>query len=149
MRVPTEIPDNLVVEEGAYASDGGSTYLRVRDGEGTQHHIVLWQHLFTDNPDPNKLPGRLYFDGSPLAVRSDEERRLVRALRAARQETPRTAAPSKKEPGPGMVVGKDLQDYHAKIAEGPAAALAHLVDGVLDWVESEEYVELARMVGDP
>ena len=144
-----EIPEALIVEEGAYASDGGSTYLRVRDGAGTQHNIVLWQHLFTEKPDRKKLPGRLYFDGSLLAVRSGEERRLVRALRAARQDTPCTEDRSNNEPGPGLIVGKDLQDYHSKIAEGPAAARAHLVQGIVDWVESEEYVELARVVGEP
>lgn len=144
-----EIPEELVVEEGAYASDGGSTYLRVRDGQGTRHDIMLWQHMFTDAPDPGRLPGRLYFDDTLLAVRSDQERRLIQALRVARLDAPQTADRPARERGPGMVVGKDLQDYNAKIAEGPAAALAHLVQGVVDWVESEAYVELARVVGEP
>lgn len=143
-----QIPEEFIVVDGAYASDGGSTYLRLRDGESAEHHLTLWQHMFTDNPEPNRLPGRLYLDGALLAVRSDEERRLIQALRAARLDSPSAESPPERKRGPGMIVGKDLQDYHARIADGPAAALAHLVRGVLDWVESEAYVELARVVGE-
>lgn len=144
-----EIPAELVIEDGAYATDGGSTYLRVRDRAGTQHDIMLWQHMFTDDLEPGRLPGRLYLDGALIGVRSDEERRLLRALREAQQDSSSAKSPPEQEPGPKMVVGKDLQDYNAKIAEGPAAALAHLVQGVLDWVESEPYVELAQKLGEP
>lgn len=144
-----QIPEQLLVVDGAYASDGGSTYLGVRDSGGTQHDIMLWQHMFTDEPDPKRLPGRLYLDGALVAVRSDEERQLIRALRAAQIDGPAGESPPKKERGPGMIIGKDLQDYQAAIDEGPAAAMAFLVRGVVDWVESEAYVELARAVGEP
>jgi hypothetical protein len=139
-----DLPNELIVEEGAYASDGGSIYLRVRDAEGAQHHITLWQHMFTEVRDPKRLPGRLYFDKSLIAVRSESEQRLIQALRAAPVDKPPTKGAPAKEPSPGMTVGQDLQDYQAKIAEGPAAALAHLVKNLLDYVESTDYVELAK-----
>jgi hypothetical protein len=135
----------LVIEEGAYASDGGSIYIRVRDSAGATHNITLWQHMFIEEPDPDRLPGRLYVDKTLVPVRSEGEGQLLAALRGARlkvEPTEGDAAP--KRSGPGMIVGQDLRDYAAKIDEGPAAALAHLVQQLIDYVASEAYVELAR-----
>lgn len=135
----------LIVEEGAYASDGGSIYLRVRDSAGARHHITLWQHMFIEGRDPDRLPGRLYVDKAIVPVRSEGEEQLLAALRRARLEVePAADDAAPRRASPGMVVGRDLQDYAAKIDEGPAAALAHLVAQLIDYVASEAYVELAR-----
>jgi hypothetical protein len=141
-----DIPERLVIADAAYASDGGSLWLRVRGPAGASCAVVLWQHLFLDSPDPQRLPGRLYVDGALVPVRSDAERRLLIALREARLEPP----PPRDVPprGPGVVVGRDLQEYDAKIAEGPEAATRHLVEKLIAFVESEEYVALAGRLGE-
>jgi len=43
-----------------------------------------------------------------------------------------------------MVVGADIKNYYSKIAEGPEAALRHLVCSLVGYVESEEYVIFAK-----
>ncbi len=43
-----------------------------------------------------------------------------------------------------MIVGDDIKDYYARIAEGPEAALRHLVKELIDYVESAEYVSYAE-----
>ncbi len=48
------------------------------------------------------------------------------------------------EDQPGMIVGDDIKDYYARIAEGPEAALRHLVKELIDYVESAEYVNYAE-----
>jgi len=138
----------LVVEQGAYASDGGSIYLCLRDSAGATHDVVLWQHMFTEAPDPDKLPGRLYIDKTLIPVRSEREAVLLASLRQARLQVPAAPRGAGPQPaGPGMIVGRDLQDYMARVDEGQAAALAHLVRQLIDYVASEAYVELARTLG--
>ena len=140
-----DIPEQLVIVQAAYASDGGSVWLGARDPAGASLSVVLWQHLFLEQPDPKRLPGRLYVDGVLVPVRSEAERRLLAALREAPLELP---SPREVPPrGPGMIVGRDLQEYQAKIREGPEAATRHLVEQLITFVESEDYVALAARQG--
>lgn len=142
------IPDRLVIEDGAYAMDGGSICLHVRDSEGDEHDIVLWQHMFTEVSDPDKIPGRLYFDKILISVRESMESQIISALREARLDTVNLKsekAEGKLELNPGVIVGDDIKEYMSKIDEGSGAALAHLVRQLIDYVESEDYVELDRV----
>ncbi len=141
------IPDSLVIEDGAYAMDGGTIAINVRDTEGNEHDILLRQHMFTQVSDPDKLPGRLYFDGTLVPVREEWESQILKALRQAPLKSISQESISREQrlnSGPGVIVGDDIKEYMSKIDESPVAALSHLVRQLIDYVESADYVELAR-----
>ena len=143
------IPESFVIEDGAYAMDGGSIALNVRDPEGKKHHIVLWQHLFTEQSNLDKIPGRLYFDKILIPVRASVESQILAALREARLDTVNLESEEvegKLELNPGVIVGDDIKEYMSKIDESPNAALAHLVRQLIEYVESADYIELARLL---
>ena len=103
-----KIPKKLVIEDGAYAMDGGSIALNVRDPEGEKYHIVLWQHMFTEQSNPDRMPGRLYFDKILIPVREDVESQILDALREARLDE--AIGESKRfeessEWSPGVIIG--------------------------------------------
>ncbi len=143
------IPDRFVIEDGAYAMDGGSIALNVRDPEGEEHDIVLWQHMFTEQINPDKMPGRLYFDKILIPVREEMESQILTALREARLDE--AIAESKRseessEWSPGVIIGDDIKEYRSKISESPKAALTHLVRQLIEYVESADYIELDRVL---
>jgi len=142
-----KIPDSFVIEDGAYAMDGGTIAINVRDPEGNRHDIVLRQHMFTEVSDPDRLPGRLYFDGTLIPVREKLENQILKALQQAPLKSISQESINREERldgGPGVVVGEDIREYMSKIDESPVAALSHLVRQLIDYIESVDYVELAR-----
>jgi hypothetical protein len=141
------IPNELIVVTGAYATDGGSISILAREPHGTRHAIVLWQHMFVENFDPKKMPGRLYFDNTLLEVRSDRENMLIAALKNAKFESITPQKQAKAKDTREAIFGQDIKDYMNKIEEGPDAALAHLIDQLIEYVESYDYVELAERLG--
>ena len=133
---------------GAFATDGGSISLLLSDPHGSKHTVLLSQHLLPYRGFPGeRIPGRLFFNGSLVEIRSKDELTIISALKKADIETP---TPKKNRfnnidtEQPGMVVGDDIKNYYSKIAEGPEAALRHLVCSLIGYVESEEYVVFAK-----
>jgi hypothetical protein len=107
-------PARLSLEKISYLLDGGTALLYVADEDGNRHTILLVQHAFLEGNESNLVPGRLYFDRHLLVVRSETERRLLALLKEA--------------------------------AEDGATTETHLIDGVngiIRFVESADYVELA------
>ncbi|MFT7582864.1 MAG: hypothetical protein ACI9MR_004548 [Myxococcota bacterium] len=137
---------HLVVVDGAFASDGGSIWLRVQQPDGTIRGLVLVQHMFLDPAPSDRLPGRLYLDGVLVGLRSAQEQKLLAGMNAADivEAEPRPGAPS-ASPTPGLVGSKDIQTFLDKIDAG--GSLAHLVSELVAFVSSEEYLSVAREVG--
>lgn len=144
-----DAPNDVTVADGAFATDGGSISLVLTEPGGRRHTLLLTQHLLP-RWDPNgPLLGRIYFDGELVPVRSEAEARLLKALRTAGfpEEKPRHGRPPRGSPG--MVVGEDIKAFMGKVEEGPTAALRHLVESVLRYVESDDYVAFAAGQGEP
>jgi hypothetical protein len=143
-----EIPEKLTLEEGYYFTDGGSTVLIGTAPDGTKHQITLGQHRFLEVFDPNLIPGRLYFDSQMAPVRSEMEGQVIALLRAseiAADEPPKEENGEAGEAsGPTVVVGDDLKEYYAKIVEGKRATIQHLRGELLKFVNSREYVKIAK-----
>ena len=142
------IPSTVIILSGAFATDGGSISLLLSDPHGHKHNVLLSQHLLPPSGFPGeRIPGRLYFNGSLVEIRSQDELTIISALKKASIKTP---TPKKNsfnaiDSGqPGMIVGDDIKNYFDKIAEGPEAAIRHLVCELTGYVESEEYVTFAR-----
>ena len=132
------------IEDGAYALDGGSIYLSLRDADGVQHALILAQHRIPMNKADPRIAGRLYLDGQIVEARSHRETRLISAIKKATISLTKIehSAP-KEETGPSVVVGDDIADYMSAIRTSPEAAIQHLVDSLVEFVESEDDVRLA------
>ena len=132
------------IEDGAYALDGGSIYLSLRDADGVQHALILAQHRIPMNKADPRIAGRLYLDGQIVKARSHREARLISAIKKATISSTKVDRPApNKETGPTLVVGDDIVDYMSATRASPEAAIQYLVDSLVEFVESEEYVRLA------
>jgi len=147
--VALHIPRELTIEDGAYALDGGSILLSLRDMQDVQWKLVLVQHRIPKDQTDPRFPGRLYLDDQMIPVRSDEEGQLLMELKAAsispiygKKEGP------KEESEPMHVLSEDIADFLAATRISPLEAIKHLVDSLVHFVESEEYVRLAREFAD-
>lgn len=143
-----KIPEKITTVECFYLTDGGSIVLVVEQPNGTRHQITLAQHLFLETFDPNRLPGRLYFDHLIVPVRSEMEARLIALLQAS-EIVPAEPPEPKNNGAPfgdglGVIVGDDLKEYYAKAAEGKGEALQHLIENLILFVQSSEYVSIAK-----
>ena len=167
-----EIPEKLKIVEGFYLTDGGSIVLVAEESDSTRHQITLAQHMFLEIFDPNLLPGRLYFNHLMVPIRSEMEAKLIALMqvseihpaeppesphRSAGQATanPRTGMSpqergytgdqkSSTRDGPVVVVGDDLKEYYAKMSEGMEEVIQHLIENLINFVQSREYVRIAK-----
>src|SRR5262245_58083423 len=141
------VPTSLIVMNCAYRLDGGSISFEFREPDGTRHTLYVPQHSLPSNFRASDPPGALIFDGQPLAVRGSEEAALLAALRKASMEPCSSVHEglAARERLHGM--GSDISDYLAAIDQGPQAAMQHLIDQVISFVESDEYVRVAWLFG--
>ena len=144
-----KIPDQITLIESFYLSDGGTIVLIGEEPNTTRHQITLYQSLLLNEIDPNKLPGRLYFNQLIIPVRSKMEADIIRLLQASKiVEEPTTPSTAKTafNDGPGMIIGDDLKGYYAKLTEGKSAVIRYLRDLMLSRVQSQEYLQLAQLL---
>jgi len=147
----TTIPPTLAVTNCMFAMDGGSRVIFLRDAAGGEHRLSVPQHHLAGNFRPGEPPGALIFDGEVLAVRGSAEQELVAALRAATYvhagrsgaaDVVKLAPPERR-----LAIGEDVSAMLGAIDRGPEAALRHAVAGILEFVASEAYVDVARRFG--
>ena len=143
-----EIPEKLTIVDGFYFTDGGSIVLIAEEPDSTRHQITLAQHRFLEIYDPNLLPGRLYFNHLMIPVRSEMETKLI-ALMPASEIVPVEPPESEKGEtstgdGPVVIVGDDLKEYYAKVTEGKEEAIQHLIENLINFVQSREYIRIAK-----
>jgi hypothetical protein len=141
--------ENMTIEDAAYAMDGGSIYLSVRDSHGVSHALILVQHRIPMDPNDPRIPGRLYLDNRIIKVRSEEESNLLSRIQSA-SISPinyESAAPQGQD-NPVHIVGDDIVDYIAATKISPKMAIRYLVDSLLQFVKSEEYVWFADSFRD-
>lgn len=145
-----ELPENLTFVDGFYFTDGGSIVLLADAPDGARRQITLGQHRFLEFYDPNVLPGRLYFDHLLVPVRSTMEVEVMALLQTGEIVPGEPPEPEKDkgttESGPVVIVGDDLKNYYAKVAEGKRETIRHLIQQVIDYVGSREYVRTAKKI---
>ena len=148
--MPT-IPATLAVTDCAYAMDGGSQVVFLRDADGDEHTLSVPQHAIPSNFRPGQPPGALIFDGEVLAVRGAAEQELVTALRAAtylpRDRAGTASSDRLAPPARRIAIGNDVSAVLAAIDRGPEPAMRHAVASILEFVESQAYVDVARRFG--
>jgi len=143
-----EIPEKLKIVEGFYLTDGGSIVLVAEEPDSTRHQITLAQHMFLEIFDPNLLPGRLYFNHLMVPVRSEMEAKLIALIQVSEilpVEQPELEKNKlSTRDGPVVVVGDDLKEYYAKMSEGMEEVIHHLIENLINFVQSREYVRIAK-----
>ena len=129
--------------------DGGSIFLSFRDNDGLQHGLILVQHRIPMDPSDPRIPGRLYLDDQIIQVRSEEEVRLISEIKTASISPvhPEKQKP-KEQTGPVHVLTEDIADFLAATRASPKVAIQQLVDSLVQFVESEAYLRLARQFAD-
>lgn len=145
-----EIPEKLTVVDGFYFTDGGSIVLVAEEPDRTRHQITLGQHRFLEIFDPNLLPGRLYFNHLIVPVRSEIEAKLIARMQTS-NIIPVEPPGSEKDDtstgdGPVVIVGDDLKAYYSKVAEGKGEVIQHLIEKLINFVQSREYVNIASKI---
>lgn len=145
-----EFPEKLTIIDGFYFTDGGSIVLIAEDPDSIRHQITLAQHRFLEIFDPNLLPGRLYFNHQMVPVRSELEAKLINLVQNSEivpvEPPERGKGGASISDGPMMVVGDDLKEYYAKVAEGKGEAIQHLIENLIDFVQSRKYVRIAKVI---
>ena len=148
----SDFPDKLTLTEGYYLTDGGTIVLVGEAPDGARHQITLAQSRFLKVYDPNLLPGRLYFNGQMVPVRSSLEEYIITLLKSSQVIDPPQEPGKPGTPfgdGPVVIVGDDLKEYYAKLAEGQHAVIRHLIEQLVKFVESRKYVRLSKKIGGP
>ena len=141
------LPAKLTVHNSAYALDGGTTVLQAADEAGGNHAVMLVQHAFPQpSPSLGALPGRLYFDGELVPMRSDLEAGLLSLLRAAevRYSDPRQDQGERIQLSPNtLILGEDIRQV---LTRGPEDNIRALLAAVVEFVQSEAYLRFAERV---
>jgi hypothetical protein len=146
--VPQQLPTILTIYNGAFALDGGTTYLSATDEAGKDHRVLLIQHAFA-RPDapPQALPGRLYFDGELISVRSALEGALLKLLRSAtvRVKDEPQAEHQDRISQKALILGDDIK----RVVQGsPEQNLRAMLQGIIDYLASDGYVSFAAKVDE-
>jgi len=141
------LPASLTVHNCAYALDGGTTVLQATDEAGRERGVMLVQHAFPQpSPSLGALPGRLYFDGELVPMRSDLETRVLALLRAAevRYSGPLPDQCESLQLSPNaLILGEDIRQV---LSRGPEDNIRALLAAVVKYVESEAYLRFAERV---
>jgi hypothetical protein len=140
------LPTNLVLRGGSFWLDGGTARLDCADEAEHSHTVMLVQHAFPGG-DTFGIPGRLYFDGELIPIRSESESRLLGLLRAAEvRYTPPTGEQAgeriKLSPN-ALVFGDDIKQV---LTRGPEDNLRGLRDTIVEFVASPQYESFAAEV---
>ncbi len=78
------LPQQLTPTNFMIATDGGTVFLMCADEGGNEHTVKLVQQMNPRrNESPDWIPGRLYFDSSLVALRSDVEAGILGLLCAS------------------------------------------------------------------
>jgi hypothetical protein len=83
-----------------------------------------------------------------VPVRSEMEAKLIALIQVSEilpVEPPESGKnESLTRDGPVVVVGDDLKEYNAKMSEGMEEVIQHLIENLINFVQSREYVRIAK-----
>jgi hypothetical protein len=141
------LPKRLTIYNCALTLDGGTISLQATDEAGLGHEVVLVQHAFPRaSRSPDAIPGRLYFDGDLIPMRSAAEAEVLNLLRAAdiryQSALPESGERTQLSPN-ALILGDDIREV---LTRGPEENIRALTARVIQFVESEQYLRFADRV---
>lgn len=140
-------PSRLTLRNSAYALDGGTTSLMATDESGRPHGIMLVQHAFPQaSGSLDAIPGRLYFDGRLVPIRSEMEAAVLSLLKSAEvhfEGRPPFGGETFQLSPNALILGDDIREVFTR---GPEDNIRALTAKVIAFVESDEYLFFADRV---
>ena len=140
-------PRRLTFHNSMYLFDGGTTSLRATDEFDREHGVTLVQHAFARiSPSLDLIPGRLYFDGSLVPMRSESEFEVLRLLGAAeiRYIEPPPYEGEQIQLSPNALMLSD--EIRQTLARTPEENMRAQLASIISFVESDDYVRFAEKV---
>lgn len=128
-------------------SDGGTKYLIGVDGENKEFSILLAQYIFPEYFNENQVSGRIHLNEKPIPVRSDLEKSLIEALQNCiiKNEEHHTKLEYKK----ALPKIENSESLIAANNKGYNYGTAYLIKFCIDFVQSDEYIKIAKKVKMP
>lgn len=139
-------PHRLTIYNSAYALDGGTMVLQATDEAGRERVVMLVQHASLQPMTLDALPGRLYFDGELVPMRSDLENRVLALLCAAevRYSGPFPDQDESIQLSPNaLILDEDIRQV---LSRSPEDNIRALLAALVEFVESEAYLRFAERV---
>jgi hypothetical protein len=134
-----KFPNKLVITDGAFAFDGGSTYITGIDDFGNEFEVYL------DWSIESKLNNscKLYFNNNEIEKKSIEEKQLLILLENALYNSKNEVIEENKEKfelsKKRIILGDDINNVINSIENGQNSALKSFVDELLKKVNSNTY----------
>ena len=115
-------PKGTLIIEDVYAwMDGGTVSLVVKDEESKSFDVAFVQKAFLTKRDNAPYPGSLLLNKQEVKLRSETESRIISAIRKS--------------------------DWGSRIAENEKRSMRLLINEAVDFVLSDKYLEVAKIVG--
>ena len=130
-----KLPPNIRLIYGYRYFDGGTIRLHATDDNGAPFEIQLNQHLLSGST----APGRLFYNGTLVGVRSDCENALLRILETAKIQIEEGATPVNDS----NYIGPPVETIQAAI-ESHIHSINHLRTSIIDFVRSDRYIEISK-----
>jgi len=131
----TKLPTRICLTDGGGYLDGGTLVFEATTESGEQVQIRLNQHTLRGTENP----GRLFYDGNIVDVRSDYETQLIALMETAE---------IKLEGGPRPdstpnYVGPPIE-YIERLDDMKTCCIDEFRSSLIDFVRSERYVEISK-----
>jgi len=76
-----DFSENLILNDIAFAGDGGSLFLSLTDKNSAELRVIFYQTALPQNFVNLEIPGFLLLNEAKVAVRSDDEKALLGSLK--------------------------------------------------------------------
>ena len=128
---------SIALVSWGYALDGGTMTLFARTDSDDDCAIALNQRV--DGTYPN--PGRLFFNGRMIEVRSADESAIIGLLKSASVEPVEPPDAGEDDLSNALIIGDDIKHVLGNTIE---ENLNEFRDEIITFVESDEYVRMAE-----
>ena len=127
------LPKTIRITDGAFAMDGGSTFLT---GFDTDNNPITIQFEWPLDSQVNNH-SRLIFNGEIIPKRSNYEASLITIIENAEIYSSKTKA--SQDITPNIIIGDDIKNVFNAIADNPNTALKVIISEMLKKIRSKNY----------
>jgi hypothetical protein len=111
----------VIIEDVHCWMDGGTITLKMKKNESLFYDVEFVQKVSLTNREKLPLPGSLLLNNKEIEIRSELETEIVSEIKFA--------------------------EFGDKILESEKTLLKKIISEAVEFVESEEYINLAKIVG--
>ena len=111
----------VIIEDVHCWMDGGTITLKMKKNESLFYDVEFVQKVSLTNREKSPLPGSLLLNNKEIEIRSELETAILSEIKVA--------------------------EFGAKILESEKELLKKIISEAVEFVESEEYIKVAKKVG--